>query len=389
MTVTIQSVAPGFHLYKEVTDQDATAFQKALVKNNGKTDHGLRFAKFFGRWKNGAPELLKDLETIERRQGRPPNTNLNAATDPLLDWLDPRSNGEPYRIPGHPLETLEAGNAVQLKAGNARQLKDAADRLKRLTTNRGACFDLNLISRLLIGIGLPHPIENGFLFHPTLAVPYIPGTALKQIARDWAEEAGVSPKELNRLFGAEDHGAGRLAFLDALPCQPVTLTAEQITNHYTGYYQNVIPGEQITDEMHLPADWYEPIPVTLLALDAGFRNRVRFRFAILPLRSATPEEVDEAQKWLTRGLEENGAGARTTLGFGRFEGADGKARREAKLPPRTESRVQAHNPFQVGSDVYCWGEEARIIAITGNQVTVEFTDGQTDETTLTELIPRP
>lgn len=323
MNVRIHNAASRFHLYRYVTELNATTFQKELVAKI-ETDHGLRFTKFFGRWRDSStPELRKKLSTRETRAGRQPVTNPGAATDPVLDWLDPRETGDPYRIPGHAFKTLNAGNEVQLE--------HALVRLQRLATKRGACVDLDLVSRLLIGIGLPHPIENGFLFHPTLGVPYVPGTALKQVAQDWAEENGVPREELNQLFGAEDHGAGRVAFLDALPCGRVTLTAEQITNHYKGYYQNVVPGEPINNEMHQPADWYEPIPVTLLALDASLAKPQSFRFGIVRLRDATDNDFKKALEWLTLGLEVNGVGARTTLGFGRFEGQGGRERREALL----------------------------------------------------------
>ena len=29
------------------------------------------------------------------------------------------------------------------------------------------------------GMGLPHPVENGFSWHPTLGVPYLPGSGVK------------------------------------------------------------------------------------------------------------------------------------------------------------------------------------------------------------------
>ncbi|GEM_PF-2151279 len=37
--------------------------------------------------------------------------------------------------------------------------------------------------RLVIGMGYPSPVENGFLFHHTYGIPYIPGEALKGITR--------------------------------------------------------------------------------------------------------------------------------------------------------------------------------------------------------------
>jgi len=313
MAPRIQSVATRFHLYSDVHDTDAAQLQMTLTANNAKTDHGLRFNKFFGRWQNSdTPELVKNLQTDEtQRNGNPVGPK---PTQPILDWLDPRKNGNAYRVPGHAFKTLKAGNAAQLTS--------ACDRLASLA-RRGTHFDLNLISRLLIGTGLPHPSENGMLFHPTLGVPYVSGSALKQVAQDWAEEEeGLKEDDETRLrlFGGAKHGVGCLAFLDALPCEPVTLTAEQITNHYPGYYQNIDPAKPSTprSDTHQPADWYDPNPVTMLAVEAGFASPLPFRFVILPLRGANNGDVAKAVEWLSQGLEIYGVGARTTVGFGRF-----------------------------------------------------------------------
>ncbi len=321
MPARILSGATRFHLYRDDNRPDSAAFQKELTARNNTTDHGLRFARFFGRWRDSdEPELLKDL-TVKTC---PDGAEKCEKTSPLLDWLDPRAPLDP-RVPGDIFRN--PGEAFKtLKAGNAGQLKDACNRLARLgNPARGAThFDLNLISRLLIGIGLPHPTGNGFLFHPTLGVPYIPGTALKQVAQDWAEDEeglGNHSEDRLRMFGGPERGVGSVAFLDALPCEPVTLAAEQITNHYPGYYLNADPPTPC-DDRQMPADWYEPIPVTMLALNAGFSNLQPFRFAILRLRGARDGDVEKAQTWLTKGLEIYGVGARTTVGFGRFMSKD-------------------------------------------------------------------
>ncbi len=44
-------------------------------------------------------------------------------------------------------------------------------------------FELAIGYRLAVGMGYPSPVENGFLFHHTYGIPYIPGEALKGITR--------------------------------------------------------------------------------------------------------------------------------------------------------------------------------------------------------------
>ena len=340
MAPRIQSAQTRFHLYQDIHNLDAADFQKQLTAETTDTNQGLRFTKFFGRWQDSTePDLLKKLQTDETgKNGRPV---AKKPTQSLLDWLNPRTTGDYYRVPGSSFKTLTADNQ--------KELKSACKRLARLAGEErgGVQFTLDLVSRLLIGTGLPHPTENGFLFHPTLGVPYVPGTALKQVAQDWAEEEENLPhNDLDRLFGGPEHGAGCIAFLDALPLEPVTLTAEQITNHYGGYYQNIDPARPATsrNDMHQPADWHEPVPVTLLAVEAGFSRPLPFQFAILPLRGATADDMKNAQQWLTRGLEIYGVGARTTLGFGRFESEAGREQmiREEKqnAPPGIGDRVR-------------------------------------------------
>jgi CRISPR type III-B/RAMP module RAMP protein Cmr6 len=312
--------------------------------------HGLHFERFFGRWGRvetpNEPvrhELIKSVKI----DGKP------QATDPVLDWLD----GTPE--PG----TRSKGEGVVRRVGTEAALSAANERLRSLTTARltaafgdaapdpsQSVFTLSLVSRLMTGLGLSHPSENGFLFHPTLGVPYLRGTALKQVAYDWAEETGVEKPELDRLFGNIEDGAGRhrgvgcLAFLDALPTGPVTLTAEQITAHYGPYYGEAKPAFGTgASEINQPADWYDPVPVTLLAVDATFDAPLDFQFAILPLSGASVADVKAAQEWLTEGLAVCGVGAKTTLGYGRFLTAAAPAAKQRAALSQQESETEEGN----------------------------------------------
>lgn len=44
--------------------------------------------------------------------------------------------------------------------------------------------------------------------------PYVPGTSLKGVLRDWAQQSGMAPALLARVFGSEERGAGA-CFLDS------------------------------------------------------------------------------------------------------------------------------------------------------------------------------
>jgi len=301
---------PTLLLYRHSDLDDCAKLQRLLVPeprdgshDASLADNGLRFTKFFGRWRKEDPiELLKRLGGDKR-------------TDPVLDWLNPHVV----------LGQRPKGKKETLRVGDAAQLQQAAKRMGELARKRGGeTFELDLSSRLLTGIGLPHPTENGFLFHPTLGVPYLRGTALKQVARDWAEENEAAPRDkLDLLFGAVDargepKNAGAIAFLDALPTGQVTLTAEQITAHYGPYYAETDPAAG--SGRREPADWHEPNPVTLLAVHASHKKKLRFQFGIIRLRSGVSDgDLADAETWLREGLIQSGIGAKTTLGYGRFE----------------------------------------------------------------------
>lgn len=172
------------------------------------------------------------------------------------------------------------------------------------------------ISRLVTGIGQDHPVENGFLWHPTLGVPYLPGSSLKGMLKNWLLTWNWEGSEHlqcwfeKKLVGTRTVGVGELIFFDALPCEVPTLLADVITPHYGPYYRDVsgtIP----------PADWHSPTPTPFLtvAKDQTFRVCVARRDCA-PMADDEREAVETA---LRHALETIGIGAKTAIGYGRLE----------------------------------------------------------------------
>jgi CRISPR-associated protein Cmr6 len=354
-----------FHLYDAFPAAETLGKQREIY-NACSTDQGLRFTKYFGRWSQAESiELLNEVkkETPFRRDNGPTYQKKETLhAEPVLDWLNPS---------GQAGERKSARNET-LIVGDQPRLTEAARRMEKLTISRGRFFELSLVSRLLTGIGLPHPTDNGFLFHPTLAVPYLRGTALKQVARSSAiDEIGLGDDDLNRLFGAVNEkgepsgSSGALVFLDALPLKPVTLTAEQITSHYPDYYGGPDPSAgTMGPDRKEPADWYEPNPVTLLAVDASHDRPLSFQFAILAA-SSIDKDIKNAEGWLRDGLERSGLGAKTTLGYGRFmtEG------RRQQLLNHIEQTEDADWVPAIGEQVLCDNAIAVVTAhLPGNRV---------------------
>jgi len=201
------------------------------------------------------------------------------------------------------IETVTNG-----KIGNSDEIDIINNRMKKLIESFSGKFLLFINeSRFVTGLGKNHPVENGFTWHHSLGVPYIPGTSVKGIVRDWARQNGVDKPKIHRLFGPDDNSersVGLIIFLDALPAKPVSLSADIMTPHYGPYYSN----------QKIPGDWHDPTPIPFLTVDKD----QEFLFGILPKGDVSEEEIDEVEKWLIEALEWSGVGAKTNIGYGRF-----------------------------------------------------------------------
>ena len=242
-------------------------------------------------------------------------------------------------------------------AGNQSHIEDILirqDRLLRSMKGRPLCFKNE--SPFIAGMGLEHPTENGMVWHHTLGVPYLPASSLKGILRAWyretygkledlplplAEGRGEGPqiKQVDRkwiendatigLFGASEGDAkvGEFIILDLLPAQPVKLSVDIMTPHYSPYYQ----------KQEIPGDWHDPTPLSFLAVERG----QQWQTGILLRTSNGSEEdrqkkLDELASMLREALSWLGAGAKTAVGYGRF-----KTIKETDLHKQMRKEVQA------------------------------------------------
>jgi len=212
-------------------------------------------------------------------------------------------------------------------------LKEALQRQKSLTEAAGGIvLTLKNTSRFITGFGREHPLENGFAWHHTFGVPYLPGSSLKGILRAWyREENGELTKngkwkedaQTKELFGAQD-AIGQFVMLDMLPTEPPQLAVDVMTPHYGPYYQD-------DNGKTAPGDWHNPVPISFLAVEED----QSWQLAILPgMRNGkTPDEkpenkLKELQSKLIEALECLGAGAKTGVGYGRFEYNDKTAQND-------------------------------------------------------------
>lgn len=196
-------------------------------------------------------------------------------------------------------------------------------------------------SRLACGLGIPSRLENGFFLDHTLGVPYIPGSALKGIARDQAlgsipentEKARLYKQKMLEVFGANEketdepkepaseHIRGRVIFFDAYPYPDLApgqafrpLELDIVNPHYGKYYSS--------DGRTPPADYLNPVPSNFLTVKAG----IPFLFAVAARPSAGTGStgfpprvlVAAAREWLASALQDRGVGGKTRVGYGTF-----------------------------------------------------------------------
>ncbi len=165
-------------------------------------------------------------------------------------------------------------------------------------------------SPVIVGLGSESVTEMAISLHRTYGVPTLPGSALKGLAASYArnrmDPALWAPDgEAYQILFGDTEGAGHVTFHDALPVLEANRSAgdlrrDVITVHHRDYYQ---------DETGVPADWDSPTPVPFLVATCDFE---------VPL-AGPAAWVEAARSILSLALAEEGIGAKTSSGYGRFE----------------------------------------------------------------------
>ncbi|MGH7964801.1 MAG: type III-B CRISPR module RAMP protein Cmr6 [Candidatus Binatia bacterium] len=247
----------------------------AWRKHQGKPGQnpGLIFDRFAPQWEGQATLKKEGLETVRQASGK--------VDTPLLSAWNARWE-----------KTVRSANADP--------------------------FTLKTDWRFIAGLGRKGPLEVGFTFH-RYGFPILPGSSVKGLARAYAwlvEGRRESDPDFLAIFGrapqkGEDDNvaqSGGAVFFDAIPRQVPKLELDIMNPHYPKYYQGKEP----------PTDSQSPIPVYFLTVAPN----VEFRFAV-GWRGEWNDKGRRlravAQDWLTKGLTELGAGAKTSAGYGYFQ----------------------------------------------------------------------
>lgn len=226
--------------------------------------------------------------------------------------------------------------------------------------------------RMVIGLGGAQVLETGMTLHHIYGIPYIPGSAVKGIARHYfvseklssefsnepldivdailtiideqtIEEAQKDPENLRKrckvkrgkedvlpkietveyaltrperlvlgqtMFGTQ-HQRGVINFFDALPEGDIRFQKDLMNPHYPEYYKE---GSKVVP----PNDCQNPIPIPFLTVE---QTTFTFPLCVKPLRArkADPQELlKTVSAWLQAALEDSGIGAKSAVGYGYF-----------------------------------------------------------------------
>jgi len=231
--------------------------------------------------------------------------NYGLRTERLLEWK--KGNGwklteqakkrEGVRLFNGPLQGIVSAYQARWRA----MLTDYRQRGYEMKD-----FCMHADSRVIVGLGAESVLETSVRLHRVYGFPIIPGSALKGLAKSYAElveTKNESDATFAAVFGKSppNAAAGKVIFFDAVPADANSLKLElDVMNpHYSQYYQGNSP----------PADYLNPVPVFFLAIGRDSK----FLFAVASKEATLAQQ---AQRWLQEGLKEMGVGAKTVAGYG-------------------------------------------------------------------------
>ncbi len=225
-----------------------------------------------------------------------------------------------WREDWSPDKTGKAGAIRQctgMPGGARRMLEALVARQRALATAAGAlALEAKSLAPFATGLGLEHPVENGFAFLTPYGLPYLAGSGAKGVFRRAAEEltcennAPLTLADVDTLFGPEDTDdavRGALTFWDVFPlCQEMSV--EIMTPHHGDYYQKEKGGT--------PNDAGQPNPIPFLAVPPG----AKFLFIIAcdeRLAGSLADRWREIVSEIFRhACDWRGFGAKTAVGYG-------------------------------------------------------------------------
>lgn len=270
---------------------------------------------------SGKPACRQALAGLDRKKG----ANASLLLQRYLKNCAAGSDGDPQAK----RDIMEAAIAAAKSSGSNSPYAAAFERWRQ-TLDRMPCphslRELNVRSRLIVGLGSENVLEAGITLNHLFGVPVIPGSALKGLAAHYCHTAlgatdgrfrkpqdepgdkGGSPINYHRLlFGTTDE-SGCIVFHDAW-WVPGSSTKPLVRDVMTPHHLDWLEGKKP------PTDFDSPTPVPFLSATGKFLMAVSWNGPDSP---EAARWVDLAMDLLEKALCAWGAGGKTSSGYGRM-----------------------------------------------------------------------
>lgn len=202
-------------------------------------------------------------------------------------------------------------------------------------------------TRILVGMGGAHCRENSLTLHPVYGIPYIPGSSVKGLMRNWFlyaffdrdekttecldeklnDDKGDWKHLYEDLFGTQE-ARGFMVCHDVFLGPDCRIVPDVMTVHFQSYYRD--------KDKFVDSD--NPNPISFYAVDTGQRA-VEFLLSIEKAGARQysshlkPEDLARAAALvLKRALEELGIGSKTSSGYGSFQVTEFQQTHPAGMP---------------------------------------------------------
>lgn len=215
--------------------------------------------------------------------------------------------------------------------------KNYATRISPVLPKNAQTLIAHLEGRLIVNQARGILENSGLCLHPFFGDPYIPGSAVKGVARHvaWCEWNEIPPGEegkksrladkIARTFGYPTRSdsldeylalrgwkgkktSGQVCFFAAVPLKKTELVLDILTCHHRRYYTDPQKEFALDDEA--------PNPQCFPAVESG----TDFQFTFLILNQSV--DSDDVIHWLKTAVSDYGMGARTSAGYGWFDTDD-------------------------------------------------------------------
>ena len=187
----------------------SAAIPQEIQVNFDEAPPGHRYKLYYDGWWTKEVDDRKiaveerQLESARDRQRQNTQARINALRQHQVGTanyteLDNDAKHEALRAIAE--KSWELGSRTQGFAGLARDLADRQKQLAPLFAKASVAGVLSVearsVSPVVVGTGVEHPNENGFLFYDPFGLPFLPGSAVKGVVRRAAEELALQQEPL-------------------------------------------------------------------------------------------------------------------------------------------------------------------------------------------------